>query len=114
MSSHPVKRKARPVRVVEGDVADLPIPAPAKQAGFSFRYSYAEISSVGNSARFKAKRASYEDGKLCAESFEGELDRGSYERLMHDAQRFFVGQTALCLRAFQSLFLPSIRQRDRE
>ena len=114
MSSHPVKRKARRVRVVEGDAADLAIPAPAKQAGFSFRYSYAEISSVGNSARFKAKRARYEDGKLRAESFEGELDRGSYERLRDDAQRFFVDQTTLYLQAVSAFLLPFRANRDRD
>ena len=115
MSSHPTKRRARPVRAIEGDVVDhLPIPVAAKHAGFSFRYSYAEISSVGNSARLKAKRARYEDGKLSAESFEGELDPRSYEHLMNDAQRFFVDQAALSLRAFSAFLLPFKTNRDRD
>jgi hypothetical protein len=106
MSNHPVKRKTRQVRTVEGDVVDLPVPTAKGNARFSFRYSYAEFSAVGNSAQFKAKRARYENGKLTAESFEGELDRQSHERLMSDVQRFFADQTALYLKAFGSLLLP--------
>ena len=105
MSSHPVRRRSRPVRVVEGDVVDVPAPI-AKNTGLSFRYSYAEFSAVGNSAQLKAKHTRYEDGKLTTEAFEGELDPNTYERLMYDAQRFFIDQTALYLRAFGSLLLP--------
>lgn len=107
MSNHPVKRKARPVRTVEGNLVDPPVPGVRKNAGFSFRYSYAEFSSVGNSAQFKAKRARYEDGKLCTESFEGELDARTYERMVNDVQRYFADQAAFCLQAFRSLLLPS-------
>ena len=128
MSSHPVKRKSpparifegdgerksRPPRILEGDVVEVPAPAVKANTGFSFRYSYAEFSAVGNSARFKTKRARYEDGKLTTESFEGELDPGKYEHMMNDVQRFFVNQTALYLQAFRSLMLPFGRGRDRE
>ena len=106
MSSHPVKRRSRPVRVVEGDVVDVPAPVVKENTGFSFRYSYAEFSAVGNSAQLRARHARFEDGKLTTESFEGELDPNTYERLMYDAQRFFVDQTALYLRALGSLLPP--------
>ena len=123
MSNYPVKRKARPirtvegerpVRIVEGDIVDLPVPTAKASAGFSFRYSYAEFSAVGNSARFKAKHARYENGKLTAESFEGELDPRTHERLISDVQRFFADQTALYLKAFGSLLMPFNRNRDRD
>ncbi len=114
MSNDLVKRKPRPIRTVEGDVVDLPVPTAKAGAGFSFRYSYAEFSAVGNSAQFKAKRARYENGKLTAESFEGELDSRTHERLINDAQRFFADQTALYLKAFGLLLSPLGRKRNRD
>jgi len=115
MSNFPVKRKARPVRTIEGDIVDLPVPAPKRKAGFSFRYSYAEFSWAGRSAQFKAKQASYENGKFSAESFEGDLDPRTYEQLTSDVQRHFADQAAFYLQAFRS-FLPffGLRDRDRE
>ncbi|HVN35074.1 MAG TPA: hypothetical protein VMU96_07460 [Casimicrobiaceae bacterium] len=113
MSSRPVKRKSRSVRAVEGGVVDPPTPVSRRRGtGFSFRYTYAEFSAVGSSAQFKAKRARYEDGRLTAESIEGELDPALHARLIDDVQRFFVDQTALYLRAFGSLLLPFNRGPD--
>jgi hypothetical protein len=106
MSSYPVKRKARPIRTIEGDVADLPASVVKRNAGVAFRYSYAEFSAVGNSAQFKARRSRYENGKLTTESFEGDLDPKTYEHLLSDAQRFFMDQTALYLQALRSFLLP--------
>ncbi|HET7096988.1 MAG TPA: hypothetical protein VFJ68_06315 [Casimicrobiaceae bacterium] len=106
MSNHPVKRSVRPVRTVEGDLVDLPAPVERMSAGFSFRYSYAEFSAVGKSAKFKTKRARYENGKLSAESFEGELDPKTYENMVNDVQRYFADQAAFCLQAFRSFLLP--------
>jgi hypothetical protein len=112
MSSRPVKRRSHPVRVVEGDVVDVPAPVVKKHTGFSFRYSFAEISTVGSSAQLKAKHTRYQNGKLTTESFEGELDPETYEQLMNDTQRFFVEQTALYLRAFGSFLLPFNKDRE--
>lgn len=126
MSKYPVKHKARPVRTIEGDVveqdssvdrrarAEPRTSIASKGGGFSFRYSYAEFSAVGKSARFKTKQATYENGKFSAESFEGELDPKSYEHAMEGVQRFFADQTALYLRAFRSLLPPFGRGGDRE
>ena len=115
MGNHPVKHKARAVRTVEGELVDPTVPVTGKNAGFSFRYSYAEFSSVGDSAQFKTKRARYENGKLSAESFEGEFDPRTYENMMNDVQRYFADQTAFCLQALRS-FLPPFGRggRDRE
>jgi hypothetical protein len=72
---------------------------------FSFRYSYVEISATGRRARVKAKHARYENGKLASESFEGELDRSVYERVVGDAQQYFLGQAAAFAR-LAAAFLP--------
>jgi hypothetical protein len=106
MSDYPVKRKSRPARVLEGDVVDVAAPAAKGNKGLSFRYSYAEFTALGNSARLKAGRTRYEDGKLTIESFEGELDPKTYVHAVTDAQRFFAEQTAACLQAWRSLLLP--------
>ena len=113
MSKYPVKRKAIVPRERDADVVEVIHPAP--RGGFSFRYSFTEISAVGGAARVTAKRARYEDGKLSTESFEAEVDRGVYDRMIDDAQRLFVEQTALFQRMLAA-FLPAPprRERDRE
>ena len=111
MSKYPVKRKALVTRERDADVVEVLPPGP--QGWVSFRYSYTEISATGGKAHLKSKRARYEDGKLSTESFEADVDRSVYERMVDDAQRVFLSQTAL----FQQLltaFLPGPAKRERE
>jgi hypothetical protein len=49
-----------------------------------------------------------EDGKLTTETFEGDVDRTIYDRMMSDAQRYFLNQTALFAKSL-SWLLPSSR-----
>ena len=114
MSRYPAKRKLRPVRTVEDVVVDAPGFFVKNNAGFSFSYSYAEFSLVGNSAQFKTRHARYQNGKLAAKTFEGELDPGSHEQLMIDLQRFFADQMALYLQAVRSFLPPFNRSRNGE
>jgi len=110
MSRHPVKlQKHTPLKVENHAV--VVEPAPGSNPFLSFRYSYTEISAFGRTARVKSRNARYEDGKLTDETFEGELDRGVYERMASEAQKYFLGQAALF---FQSLwsFLPASRNRS--
>jgi len=114
MSKHPAKREQRALRKVENDAVEFVSP-PARMPWFSFRYSYTEVSAVGRTARLKSKHARYEDGKLSTGAFEGEFDRSVYDRMVNDAQRSFLDQTALFLRAFTSFLpLPGKQGRDRE
>ena len=114
MSKHPAKREQRALRKVESDAVEV-VGSEARTPWFSFRYSYIEVAAVGRTARLKSKHARYEDGKLTTEAFEGEFDRSVYERMVNDAQRSFVAQTALFLRAFTSFLpLPGKQRRDRE
>jgi ribosomal protein L13 len=78
-------------------------PAPRANPFFSFRYSYTEISASGGKARVKSRRASFEDGKLTSESFEGEMERSAYERMVSEAQRQFLAQTALLMKSLSRL-----------
>ena len=90
MSKLPVRRAERAPRKVEQDLVEVMEPATRANPFFSFSYSYTEISASGGKARVKSRRARFEDGKLTAEAFEGELDRSAFERMVSEAQHQFV------------------------
>ena len=74
--------------------------SPPATGGFlRFSYSYTEVSATGPTARIKSRRAAYENGRIVSEQFEGELDRGDFDRTAENAQRYFAGHTSLLLRA---------------
>jgi hypothetical protein len=97
MSTHPVKRAQRALREVDSNAVEVMPPA---NPFFTFRYSHTEISAVGGKARVKSRQTCLEDGKLTTETFEGDIDRTAYDRMVGDAQRHFLDQTALFLKSF--------------
>ena len=103
MGKHPVKREQRALREVETDAVEVIRPA---NSFFTFRYSHTEISAAGGKARVKSRQMRLEDGKLTTETFEGDVDRTIYDRMMGDAQRLFLNQTALFAKSL-SWLLPS-------
>jgi hypothetical protein len=113
--------KKRPVRLAERVPGKVPKNAleviePAGRAGpfFSFRYSSVEMSAIGGRTRVKARTTRLEEGKLTSESFEGDLERATYDRAVNDAQRYFLDQSALMLKSL-SFLLPFSRKRtDRD
>ena len=94
MATYPVKAKKRALRKPGKDQV---VVEPATSPFFSFRYSSTEISLVDGKTRVRSRCARFEDGKLSSETFEGELDRGAYERMVSQAQRHFLGMLALFL-----------------
>lgn len=115
MKKHPARLGER----VPGKVAKnaLEVIQPAARAGpfFSFRYSSMEMSAIGGRTRVKARTTRLEDGKLTSETFEGDLERAAYDRAVNDAQRYFLGQTALVLKSLSFLLPFSWKQRtDRD
>jgi hypothetical protein len=108
VSRYPVKLQKHMPRKVENDAVVVK-PARGGNPFLSFRYSYTEISAFGRTARVKSRNARYEDGRLTDETFEGELDRGVYERMMGEAQKYFLGQAALFLQSLWSF--PASRNR---
>jgi len=102
MKKHPVVLSKRAVR----DVGIEPAAPIVPDSFLSFRYSYTEISATGARACVKSRTARYENGKLAAESFEGDLDRHAYERIVGEAHRRFAEQAALVLRGFLSFLSP--------
>ena len=113
MNTHPTKPAKRTPRKVRRDV---PAPVePVRPAGpfFSFRSSYMELTTAGRGARVKARHARFEDGKLVAETFDGELDRSAYDAMVHAAQRYVCAQSAQFFEAL-SAFLPTPSKSSRD
>ena len=100
MSKHPVKVEKRALRRVRDHPIATIEPVAPRDAFLSFQYSYTEVSASGSTARVKSRSARYEDGKLATETFEGELDRGAYDRMVSEAQRHFLGHAGLFARWF--------------
>ena len=103
MSKYPVKRGEWALRETKTDAAAVARPA---NSFFTFRYSHTEISAVGGKARVKSRQLHLEDGKLTTETFEGDVDRTTYARMIDNAQRYFLNQTALIAKSL-SWLLPS-------
>ena len=99
MSKHPVKRRTRVPATIDENGVDVVDTARAGSAFFSFRYSSIEISTRGATAHVKTKHARFEDGKLSAEHFEGDLDRATYDRWAEQAQRALAAQASLLLKS---------------
>jgi len=97
MSTHPVKRTQRALRKIDANAVEV---MPRGNPFFRFRYSFTEISAVGSKAHVKSRQARLEDGNLTSETFEGDVDRAVYDRMVGDAQRHLLDQTALLLKSF--------------
>jgi len=104
VKSDPVELSRRAVQKIRDDGSEA---EPTIHTGpfLSFRYSYTEISAAGPIARVKSRTARYENGKFATEAFEGDLDRGAYDRMLGEVHRRFAEQTASLLRSFFP-FLP--------
>ena len=109
MSNYPVKLGKRALRKVEQDGVEMIGPATRANPFVSFRYSYTEVSALGGKAHVKSRKARFEDGKLTAEAFEGDLDRGAYDQIVSQAQHYFLSHAALLLQSL-SWFLPPVRK----
>lgn len=115
MTQHPITRaRKQALREAKPKAAGAIVEAtPRANAFFSFQYSYTELSSQGGKTRLKSRKASLRDGKLSAESFEGELGRDAYEQVVGEVQRRIAEQALLWLRAWPWLPLPPSRAKDR-
>lgn len=78
------------------------------QGFFSFRYSSTEIFSDGGNLHVRMRETRYEDGCLKSEECEGTVDREAYNRMMGEAQAYFLNQAANFTRL---LFAPFLRGR---
>lgn len=109
MSKYPVKAASRKLRKIDDGAVEV-IRPDAVVPFVSFRYSYTEISG-GAAPKVKARKASFENGKLTSESFEGELSRNVYDHVVSDAAQFFLSQTASFMNAVLELMAPATGSR---
>jgi hypothetical protein len=86
LRTHLMERDAR-----EGEVG-FPAPMSPPSGFFTFRYSSTEIFSQGGQLHVKLKETRYQDGRLKSEECEGTLDHQAYERIVSDAQNYFLNQ----------------------
>ncbi len=103
MSKYPVKRSQRTLREVKAEAVEV---IPPADSFFTFRYSHTEISAEGGKAHVKSRQTRLEAGKLTTDTFEGDVDRSVYDRMVDDTQRYFLSQTALFAKTL-SWWLPS-------
>ena len=82
------------------------VPAPLPQLGaqpggfFTFRYSSTEIFSQGGDLHVKMQETRYQDGRLTSEQCEGTLERQAYERMLNQAQNYFLNRMVNFVRLF--------------
>ena len=103
MRKYPVKVQSHESSVVERDAVEV-IGADRAAGFFSFHYSYTEISG-GAAPRLKSRKASFENGKVTSETFEGSLDPQAYEDIVRGSTRFFLNQTIDFMKALLQ-FMP--------
>ncbi|MGH8809236.1 MAG: hypothetical protein ACREX0_15290 [Noviherbaspirillum sp.] len=96
------------------DRRNLPLPfSNHGHGGFlTFRYSSTEIFSQGGNLHVKMKETRYQDGRLKSEECEGTLDRQVYDRMVSDAQRYFLNQMTGFLRLLYAPFAARGRRWD--
>lgn len=95
-----------------------PTPAPWTPAGnwgsfFTFRYSSTEIYSEGGDIHVKTRETRYQDGRLTSEECEGTLDRRAYERVVSEAQGYFLNQVGNFVKLLYSPFSSRSRRDDK-
>jgi hypothetical protein len=78
--------------------------------GFSFRYSYREVTLSGGTTRIRSREHRFEDGKLQSEEFDATTDGAVYHDAVKTAQDLVTNQVNSFVKLF-SAFLPFSRPR---
>lgn len=90
-----------------------PMAPLAREHGFvTFRYSMTEISSQRDGLHVRMKETRFQDGKLTSEECEGMLDRQAYDRMVQEAQGYFLKQMAGFAGLLLAPFFPRGPRRD--
>jgi hypothetical protein len=92
-----------PLESIDTAAKQAPTVMPRPSGLFTFRYSSTEIYSEGGNLHVKMKETRYQDGRLKSEECEGTLDRQAYDRVVSDAQGYFLNQMSNFVRL---LYLP--------
>jgi hypothetical protein len=107
-----IRRAIVPMEQADAMPAHPNVMGPAPGGFFSFRYSSTEISTQGGNIHVTMKETRYQDGRLLSEECEGTLDRHAYERMVSEAQGYFLGQMVNFVRLLYSPFSSRGRRYD--
>ena len=93
----------------DAEQLSVPLASPMQQFGklFTFRYSFTEIFTQDGDLHVRMKETRYQDGKLTSEECEGTLDGRAYDRMVEEAQTYFLNQTAGFMRMLVTPFFSS-------
>ena len=95
MSREIEKLDKAPVLLDEGEVTVVASTSSPWAGGlFTFRYSSTEMFARDGNLHVKMKETRYQNGRLSSEECEGTLDSQAYDRLVSDAQAYFLNQSA--------------------
>ncbi len=96
----------------DDDNRQLAWPVSKPSEFFTFRYSSTEIFSQGDHLHVKMKETRYQDGHFKSEECEGTLDRQAYDRMVGEAQAFFLNQAVGFARLLLAPFMARGRRWD--
>lgn len=100
MNEYPVKHgTAQLERKAKGDVTAT----QPNGGGFSFRYSYREVTLSGGTTRIRSREYRFEDGKLQSEEFDATTDGPVYHNAVKTAQDLVANQVSSFGRLFSAL-----------
>lgn len=104
MTKYPVKHAATELEKASGG----DFPAQPRGGGFSFRYSYREVTLSGGTTRIRSREHRFEDGKLQSEEFDATTDGAVYHDAVRTTQDLVTNQVDSFVKLF-SAFLPFSR-----
>jgi len=99
MTKYPVKHAAAELqRAAKGDVTAV----HPSGGGFSFRYSYREVTLSGGTTRIRSREHRFEDGKLQSEEFDATTDGAVYHDAVKVTQDLVTNQVDSFVKLFSA------------
>jgi hypothetical protein len=99
--------------VAEVDAYPVSPLRPSNLSGmFTFRYSCTEIYAEDGNIHVKTKQTRYQDGRLTSEECEGTLDGRAYDRMVSEAQGYFLSQVGNFMKLLYAPFASRSRRYD--
>lgn len=99
-----VRHAIVPVEEDSGRKLPAPFTGTMPSGFFTFRYSSTEVWTQGGDLHVKMKETRFQDGKLTSEECEGTVDRDVYDRMVSEAQGYFLNQMAGLVKLFFAPF----------
>ena len=99
-----VRNAVAPVEEDKGRSLPAPFTATIPSGFFTFRYSSTEVYSQDGNLHVKMKETRFQDGRITSEECEGTVDQQVYDRMISEAQGYFLNQMAGFVKLFFAPF----------